>query len=293
MTRIDIWGAALVVGAPDSRAAGKETPVRDPRIRTMVAIAAVTAMLVVPTTVWAIDRFTDVPDTNVFHDDISWLADNGVTLGCNPPANTEFCPSDNVTREQMAAFMRRLAVNGVVDAATLAGEEPAWYRSVVVSASCGVSISGMTVNTSCLPTAGGSAPDAVAIEMLSIEIEAPADGGIQLDMTGLEADTLAHWFSLNETCVPYDPLDLGPLFDQAVNGHIWGSETGASTAAAGLTFAAPAGTHVVRLCGVNNTGAPVDVLSLSLTGEWNRSTTVDLATAGGSAPAGSHPLLDG
>src|SRR5690606_6120098 len=53
--------------------------------------------------------FTDVPDTNVFHDDIAWLAEAGVTKGCNPPDNTEFCPGDNVTREQMAAFMRRLA----------------------------------------------------------------------------------------------------------------------------------------------------------------------------------------
>jgi hypothetical protein len=71
-----------------------------------------------PTAAWAFDRFSDVPDSNVFHDDIGWMADNGVTLGCNPPTNDQYCPSDNVTREQMAAFMRRLAENQVVDAAT-------------------------------------------------------------------------------------------------------------------------------------------------------------------------------
>ena len=48
----------------------------------------------------------DVADDNVFKADIQWLADAGVTKGCNPPANTEFCPEDNVTREQMSAFMR-------------------------------------------------------------------------------------------------------------------------------------------------------------------------------------------
>lgn len=58
--------------------------------------------------------------SNIFHDDIAWLADADVTRGCNPPANTEFCPSDEVTREQMAAFMRRLAENRV-DAGRLQG----------------------------------------------------------------------------------------------------------------------------------------------------------------------------
>jgi hypothetical protein len=30
-----------------------------------------------------------------------------VTLGCNPPVNDRYCPSENVTRGQMAAFLRR------------------------------------------------------------------------------------------------------------------------------------------------------------------------------------------
>lgn len=51
--------------------------------------------------------FTDVDGSNVFEDDICWLADQGITRGCNPPANTEFCPTDPVTRGQMAAFLVR------------------------------------------------------------------------------------------------------------------------------------------------------------------------------------------
>jgi Tol biopolymer transport system component len=51
--------------------------------------------------------FTDVDGSNVFEDDICWLADQGITRGCNPPANTEFCPKDPVTRGQMAAFLVR------------------------------------------------------------------------------------------------------------------------------------------------------------------------------------------
>ncbi len=51
--------------------------------------------------------FTDVPDTLVFHDDISDLAYAGITRGCSPPANDAFCPDDPVTRGQMAAFLHR------------------------------------------------------------------------------------------------------------------------------------------------------------------------------------------
>jgi LmbE family N-acetylglucosaminyl deacetylase len=45
--------------------------------------------------------------TSTFRDDIVWLADAGITAGCNPPANDEFCPNKNVTRGQMAAFLVR------------------------------------------------------------------------------------------------------------------------------------------------------------------------------------------
>jgi hypothetical protein len=52
------------------------------------------------------DRFTD-DDDSVFEDDIDKLATAGVTFGCNPPANTRFCPDAFVTRGQMAAFLVR------------------------------------------------------------------------------------------------------------------------------------------------------------------------------------------
>ncbi len=79
------------------------------RKRTRIVVVAVAALLAIPMVAIAADRFNDVPDTNIFHDDIAWLADAGVTAGCNPPANDEFCPEDAVKRQQMAAFMRRFA----------------------------------------------------------------------------------------------------------------------------------------------------------------------------------------
>lgn len=46
-------------------------------------------------------------DFSVFQDDIAKLAAAGITTGCNPPVNDNFCPTQRVTREQMAAFLRR------------------------------------------------------------------------------------------------------------------------------------------------------------------------------------------
>ncbi|VAW07292.1 T1SS secreted agglutinin RTX, partial [hydrothermal vent metagenome] len=42
-----------------------------------------------------------------FVNNILWLAEAGITKGCNPPTNDEFCPDDPVTRGQMAAFLVR------------------------------------------------------------------------------------------------------------------------------------------------------------------------------------------
>jgi hypothetical protein len=52
------------------------------------------------------DRFTD-DDGSTFEDDIDRLATAGVTVGCNPPANTHYCPGSPVRRGQMASFLAR------------------------------------------------------------------------------------------------------------------------------------------------------------------------------------------
>lgn len=52
------------------------------------------------------DHFTD-DQGSIFEDDINAIAEAGITKGCNPPANTRFCPNDPVTRGAMAAFLRR------------------------------------------------------------------------------------------------------------------------------------------------------------------------------------------
>jgi len=51
------------------------------------------------------NMFTDDDGSN-FEDDIEAMQAAGITLGCNA-AGTEFCPNDNISRGQMAAFLSR------------------------------------------------------------------------------------------------------------------------------------------------------------------------------------------
>lgn len=130
-----------------------------------VLIIGIVVGLMIPVVATAADRFTDVPDTNDFHDDIGWLADAGVTLGCNPPANDKFCPTDNVTREQMAAFMRRFATYlGAEDGVVSEADTVDGFNAGDLVRGAG---STTWVNTSISPT-----------QVDVFTITAPVDGGI-------------------------------------------------------------------------------------------------------------------
>jgi hypothetical protein len=129
-------------------------------------IVAVTALIVAPLTALASHQFTDVPDSHTFHADISWLADNGITLGCNPPTNDQYCPSAAVNRGQMAAFMHRLADNQVVDADKVDGLNAA---DLIRGAGDTSFINDIAANS---PVSD----DAVT------SIEAPTDGGLLINL---------------------------------------------------------------------------------------------------------------
>ncbi|MPZ53273.1 MAG: hypothetical protein GEU79_11165 [Acidimicrobiia bacterium] len=50
--------------------------------------------------------FEDTADS-VFVEDITAISEAGITIGCNPPDNTRYCPGDDVTRAEMASFLIR------------------------------------------------------------------------------------------------------------------------------------------------------------------------------------------
>lgn len=84
--------------------------IRVPKRWARIALIVVaTSLIVAPLTAVATHSFDDVPNSHTFHGSIEWMRQSGVTQGCNPPANDEYCPDENVTRGQMAAFMTRFA----------------------------------------------------------------------------------------------------------------------------------------------------------------------------------------
>ncbi len=52
------------------------------------------------------DFFSD-DEGNIFEADINRIAADGITKGCDPPTNALYCPSRDVTRGEMAAFLTR------------------------------------------------------------------------------------------------------------------------------------------------------------------------------------------
>lgn len=82
-----------------------EEPTRrqGPRWRYVIAAMVATMALTSGMTAYAAHLFDDVPGTNPFHSDVTWLAGTGITSGCG---GNNFCPNNPVTRAQMARFMK-------------------------------------------------------------------------------------------------------------------------------------------------------------------------------------------
>ena len=80
------------------------------RSKTLAALVVSSLVFAVP-----LDVRADLPPGGTFIDDdgnthegnIEAIAAEGITKGCNPPINDRYCPDDDVTRGQMAAFIRR------------------------------------------------------------------------------------------------------------------------------------------------------------------------------------------
>ncbi len=75
--------------------------------KSTILAVVVAVLMAVPLTLYASHQFQDVPNSHTFHAAIDFMAANGITQGCNPPANTNYCPDDPVTRGQMAGFLKR------------------------------------------------------------------------------------------------------------------------------------------------------------------------------------------
>lgn len=83
---------------------------RDSSRRRIWVVGLALAVAMVPALAFAAHPegdFEDVPEDHTFHDDIQWMHDNGITRGCNPPENDEYCPDRELIRAEEAAFFHR------------------------------------------------------------------------------------------------------------------------------------------------------------------------------------------
>jgi hypothetical protein len=201
----------------------------------VLLIAAAFAMLLGPAAAIAAGTFEDVPDGDMFEADIEWLASAGVTKGCNPPTNTRFCPDDPVTREQMAAFLHRLA-NRVVDADTVDGIEAADI----------VSVYGATGEVMDDFFAAGF------VSILSSTIEAPSDGYFQVTAVTYAGDdsTMAGTGALGLE-IDVDGVSVTPTalswFIECV-----GDNCGDDTVSMSAVVPVTAGSHNINLMAIEN-----------------------------------------
>ncbi len=99
-------------GVRNARRSWLDRVPRPRSVRRLSAIALGLLLIALPVAVSASHQFTDVPNSNSFHGAIGNLYGARLTTGCSP---TRFCPSANVTRGQMAAFLNRGLGRGEYD----------------------------------------------------------------------------------------------------------------------------------------------------------------------------------
>ncbi len=248
----------------------------------ILLLVAAFALLLVPVAALGAGTFDDVASDNVFKGDIDWLASAGVTKGCNPPSNTKFCPEQNVTRQQMAAFMHRLAVNKVVDAKTaltadnadhatradsaisadeLDQKDAATYRTIVGGNGC----------------AGTGCADSTALQMKAyapVTINAPMSGVLTLNFS-LDAENATTANNLLEAWVAVDQTTNGGCGDWFfgpvnsvgnMNNFLWlEPPILAMTASGASVVEVGTGSHTVKVCALSTGGITVQAVGLNAT----------------------------
>ena len=234
----------------------------------LVIAAAVASVLLVPVAAVGSHDFTDVPDSSIFHGDISWLANNEVTKGCNPPANDEFCPDANVTRGQMAAFIHRLADGKIVHALTAVTADLALTAVRATDADDSALLDGMSADDLKTRTFAARELDpgtglfdpGPGATLLTLDFEVPVAGSILVTYsTSMALD------------VDPTPLAVGPtlgacdgVFSHAE--YAFGAVSGThdfDSVAGVLHLPVEAGAHTLSLCGVV-TNADVYIINAQL-----------------------------
>ncbi len=113
--------------------------------------------------------FFDDDEESIFEGDINRLAASGITLGCNPPSNTKFCPTQTVKRDQMASFLARALINfppNPTTTSTTVGST----TSTTTSSTTSTSTTSSTTSTTSSTTTTTNAPSNPVVTQASFRI---------------------------------------------------------------------------------------------------------------------------
>jgi hypothetical protein len=209
------------------------SPIAAPARRRLAVVGIAIMLLAVPAATIATDQFSDVPNSNQFHDNINNIADAGITRGCGD--GTTYCPTNAVNRQQMAGFLNR----GLGRAAT------GW--GVIGFDEAGTHVAGTTVTTG--GVTGGTGFVVVTASATAYSEDAgvcPCELVVWID--GPSETSPAIWFDVSDTVTP--------------TGYRNGSGS------VSWVFAAPSGTEQTYLLWVDlsATGTPPTIETAAIEG---------------------------
>ena len=172
------------------------------------------------------DRFTD-DDGSIHEADIERLAEAGITLGCNPPANDHFCPNATVTRAQAASFLVRAldlppAPGWEAVAATAPGDWP-----TPDSTGPRIPISALTKSGSITTSFDGQVIEGVDVDGQIVVVHDDVtirDSRIRYDNYGIYLPKKADGTCTTGTVIEYVELDGSLTSDQAAPAYDSGCE---------------------------------------------------------------------
>lgn len=173
--------------------------------RQLALVMVLIAALVIPATPALAEHippngyFTD-DDGTVHERNIDALRAAGITVGCNPPTNTQFCPFNNVTRAEMATFLVRALDLPATSADYFDDDSDNIHESAINS------LRAAGITTGCRPSGDRYCPD-------------------QAVSRGQMAAFLVRGFRLSVSATDFFTDDNGTLFEKDIN----------ALAAAGIT----------------------------------------------------------
>ena len=270
------------------------------RARLGAAVALAVLFALVPLSLFAANPFNDLVPGSVHNADIDAIYNAGITTGCVP--NVSYCPTANVTRQEMASFLARTAGIGghapVVNALTAVNATNAANAANATNAGNANTLDGKNANEIVRSAYVQRYADITittdfnGVVLETAAITAPSAG--YLIVTASETAQVTTVTPLVHFGVDVDlPSSSGWAGSFAVSGTMHTTDTGFYSGALTVRFPVAAGVHTVRLKAHNDGSGAVTGKGGAMNVVFVPFDGAGAGSAGAATPAsspGSDPL---